>query len=71
MTCSWQQSGSRDSSLLTVANDTLKAEREDEEQTEKEKKIEADDPELLAQQRNWDEYKDTHRTGWGNRMNRS
>lgn len=71
MTCRWHQPESRDNSLQTLANDALKAEKEDEEQTEKEKKIEADDPELLAQQRNWDEYKDTHRTGWGNRMNRS
>lgn len=44
---------------------------EEQEQAEKEKKVETDDPELLAQQRNWDEYKDSHRTGWGNRANRS
>ncbi|CAG7824005.1 unnamed protein product [Allacma fusca] len=32
---------------------------------------EADDPERLQQLRNMDEYKDMHRRGWGNRMNRS
>ncbi|XP_060068043.1 immunoglobulin-binding protein 1-like [Ylistrum balloti] len=41
-------------------------EREDE---EKEKKIEADDPEDLQKARNWDEWKDEHRRGWGNRKN--
>ncbi len=25
----------------------------------------------LAKARRWDEYKDEHRRGWGNRMNRS
>lgn len=42
--------------------------REDE---AKELKIENDDPELLARQRNMDEYKDDHRRGYGNRHNRS
>ena len=32
---------------------------------------ETDDPERLQQLRNLDEYKDMHRRGWGNRMNRS
>lgn len=38
---------------------------------ENEEKVERDDPELLAQARAMDEYKDTHRRGWGNRANRS
>jgi len=32
---------------------------------------EDDNPENLQRQRNMDEFKDTHRRGWGNRMNRS
>lgn len=51
--------------------DGLKDQMAEQEAASKEEKIEADDPELLAQLRNKDEYKDTHRTGWGNRMNRS
>lgn len=38
---------------------------------EKEKKLESDDPELLERMRQMDEFKDEHRRGWGNRMNRS
>lgn len=58
--------------LQNVTNDDASAnEQEDVEAAEKEKKIEMDDPELLAQARAMDEYKDTHRRGWGNRANRS
>ncbi|OXA63809.1 Immunoglobulin-binding protein 1 [Folsomia candida] len=32
---------------------------------------ERDDPEELERKRNFDEYKDEHRRGWGNRFNRS
>ncbi|XP_017882569.1 immunoglobulin-binding protein 1 [Ceratina calcarata] len=38
---------------------------------QKESMIESDDPEMLKRLRNMDEYKDTHRRGWGNRANRS
>ncbi|XP_011503624.1 PREDICTED: immunoglobulin-binding protein 1 [Ceratosolen solmsi marchali] len=37
----------------------------------KEQQIEKDDSEILARARAMDEYKDTHRRGWGNRANRS
>lgn len=47
---------------------SLKAENEEE---EKEKLIEQDDEQLLEQMRQMDEFKDEHRRGWGNRMNRS
>lgn len=67
----WQPPSSQDQSLQNMANDDIKAKQKEEEEVEKEKKVEADDPEMLAQQRNWDDYKDSHRTGWGNRMNRS
>lgn len=43
----------------------------DKEDEEEEKKVEDDDPETLAKARAMDEYKDTHRRGWGNRANRS
>lgn len=49
---------------LAGANDEREAE-------EKEKKLENDDPELLERMRQMDEFKDEHRRGWGNRMNRS
>lgn len=45
--------------------------QEDPDKLEKERKIEEDSEEFLAQQRAMDEYKDTHRRGWGNRHNRS
>lgn len=44
---------------------------DEQEQIEKERLVEEDDPEELARQRNMDEYKDDHRRGWGNRHNRS
>lgn len=47
------------------------AEKEEQEAAEKERKIEQDDEEMLARARDMDEYKDTHRRGWGNRYNRS
>ncbi|KZC07447.1 PREDICTED: immunoglobulin-binding protein 1 [Dufourea novaeangliae] len=43
----------------------------DREDTKEEHLIETDDPERLEQLRAMDEYKDTHRRGWGNRANRS
>ena len=47
------------------------ANNEDSETVLKEKKEEKDDPEYLERLRAMDEYKDTHRRGWGNRANRS
>lgn len=44
---------------------------QDREDKEKEELVEKDDPETLARARAMDEYKDTHRRGWGNRANRS
>lgn len=49
----------------------LSGEDEEREAEEKEKKLEEDDPELLERMRQMDEFKDEHRRGWGNRMNRS
>jgi len=43
----------------------------EDEEAEREMKIERDDPKLLQETRDFDEYKDDHRRGWGNRMNRS
>lgn len=43
----------------------------EEEEAEKEVKVERDDSKLLKEARDWDEFKDDHRRGWGNRMNRS
>ncbi|KOC70786.1 Immunoglobulin-binding protein 1 [Habropoda laboriosa] len=44
---------------------------DEQEDIRKENAIEEDDPETLKQLRAMDEYKDTHRRGWGNRANRS
>ncbi|XP_049898710.1 immunoglobulin-binding protein 1 [Epinephelus moara] len=46
--------------------DTDAKEREEE---EKEKRAENDDEESLLKARNWDDWKDTHRRGYGNRQN--
>jgi immunoglobulin-binding protein 1 len=43
----------------------------EEEEADKEMKMERDDPKLLKDARDRDEFKDDHRRGWGNRMNRS
>ena len=45
--------------------------RRDAEEAEKDEKQERDDEQVLMQARAMDEYKDTHRRGWGNRHNRS
>ncbi|XP_066600920.1 immunoglobulin-binding protein 1-like [Prorops nasuta] len=45
--------------------------QEEMENEEKEEKVEKDDEELIQQMRAMDDYKDTHRRGWGNRANRS
>ncbi|KAM9356550.1 immunoglobulin-binding protein 1 [Symphorus nematophorus] len=51
---------------VAVDEDTDAQEREEE---EKEKKAERDDEESLMKARNWDDWKDTHRRGYGNRQN--
>ncbi|XP_053980902.1 immunoglobulin-binding protein 1 [Hylaeus volcanicus] len=55
--------------LQDVANS--EANDDDSEEIKKEKLIEDDDSDTLEQLRAMDEYKDTHRRGWGNRANRS
>lgn len=57
--------------LQDIATKEDIAEMEEQEAAEKEAKIEQDDEEMLARARNMDEFKDTHRRGWGNRYNRS
>lgn len=42
---------------------------EDAEEREKEENEEKDDEETLMKARNWDDWKDTHRRGYGNRHN--
>ncbi|XP_066980821.1 immunoglobulin-binding protein 1b [Macrobrachium rosenbergii] len=46
-------------------------EEEEKEEAEKEEAEERDDPEKLARERERDEWRDTHRRGWGNTYNRS
>ncbi|KAJ8932192.1 hypothetical protein NQ314_014855 [Rhamnusium bicolor] len=45
--------------------------QDEKEEEDKEKLMEEDDDEYIARMRAKDEYKDDHRRGWGNRMNRS
>lgn len=43
----------------------------EDDEIKEEMQVENDDPDYLEKMRNQDEYKDDHRRGWGNRMNRS
>ncbi|EEB16460.1 Type 2A phosphatase-associated protein, putative [Pediculus humanus corporis] len=45
--------------------------QEETEKIQKENEIETDDPTYLDKTRRMDEFKDTHKRGWGNRMNKS
>jgi len=54
-----------------VDNPDAEQEQLDAEEKEKEDKEENDDEETLRKAREWDEWKDDHRRGWGNRENRS
>ncbi|KAJ4449255.1 hypothetical protein ANN_00652 [Periplaneta americana] len=58
-------------SLLDMASMRNQDQLREKEEIEKEAKIESDDPKTLQEAREWDEFKDEHRRGWGNRMNRS
>ncbi|KAM7417022.1 hypothetical protein PAMA_016912 [Pampus argenteus] len=53
-------------SRVTIEEDSNATDREEE---EKEKKAENEDEEALLKSRNWDDWKDTHRRGYGNRHN--
>ncbi|KAL3280701.1 hypothetical protein HHI36_003938 [Cryptolaemus montrouzieri] len=58
--------------LQEAAISGLSLNDEKEKETEEiEVKVEADDEQHLKMQRDKDEFKDDHRTGWGNRSNRS
>ncbi|XP_076246707.1 immunoglobulin binding protein Tap42 [Calliopsis andreniformis] len=69
----WPDSSQRNQVNSKCLQDIANSGIDDEEQEEiqKEKLIDEDDPEMLRQLRAKDEYKDTHRRGWGNRANRS
>lgn len=51
---------------VPVEEDSAAEERQEE---ENEKKAEKDDEATLMKARNWDDWKDTHRRGYGNRHN--
>ncbi|KAL3835943.1 hypothetical protein ACJMK2_021404 [Sinanodonta woodiana] len=56
--------------MQDIAADPEKHAKElEKEDLEKEEKREKDDPELLRGARAWDDWKDDHRRGWGNRKN--
>ncbi|XP_064095402.1 immunoglobulin-binding protein 1-like [Macrobrachium nipponense] len=58
--------------IVQVKNpEKIKEEEKKEEKAEKEEAEERDDPEKLARERERDEWRDTHRRGWGNTYNRS
>jgi len=50
-------------------NAELAALQKEEEERQREEKEETDDSEELARKRNWDDWKDDHRRGEGNRKN--
>lgn len=47
----------------------VRKDQEEREQMEKERKDEEDDDDEMTKKREWDEWKDDHRRGWGNRQN--
>ena len=51
---------------VAVEEDTDATDREEE---EREKRVENDEEESLQKARNWDDWKDGHRRGYGNRQN--
>lgn len=57
--------------LQEAAAAGLSVDQEEKEKEETEKLVEQDDDEQIARMRSKDEFKDEHRRGWGNRMNRS
>ncbi|OWF43026.1 immunoglobulin-binding protein 1-like [Mizuhopecten yessoensis] len=65
----FQPPGAGDSMQNIAAGPDKDNEDREKEAEEKENKIETDDPEELQKARNWDEWKDEHRKGWGNRQN--
>lgn len=70
----WPDPSQRNKINNTCLQDIAKNEsntEQDKEDEDKEKMIEQDDEESLNRARAMDEYKDTHRRGWGNRYNRS
>ncbi|KAK9505606.1 hypothetical protein O3M35_009618 [Rhynocoris fuscipes] len=58
--------------LQDLASQSVSRQDEHDKEKEQEEHLEeVDDPELLARKRAMDDYKDTHKRGWGNRYNRS
>lgn len=49
--------------LQTTSNKTNNIEEDQDDDTD-------DDDESIQKAREWDDWKDTHKRGWGNRMNR-
>ncbi|KAB5515393.1 hypothetical protein PHYPO_G00249830 [Pangasianodon hypophthalmus] len=52
-----------------IPQSTVDVDAEEREKEEKERKEEEDDEEALQKARDWDNWKDTHRRGYGNRQN--
>nr|XP_046162789.1 immunoglobulin-binding protein 1 isoform X2 [Oncorhynchus gorbuscha] len=52
-----------------IPRSTEDVDAEEREQEEKEKRVENDDKEALQKARDWDNWKDTHQRGYGNRKN--
>ncbi|XP_072396672.1 immunoglobulin-binding protein 1 [Diabrotica undecimpunctata] len=58
-------------SLQDAATSGVSPNQEERDKEENEKLVEEDNEEYIARMRAKDEFKDDHRRGWGNRMNRS
>lgn len=52
-----------------IPRSTVDGDAEEDERAERERKEENDDEEALQKARDWDDWKDTHRRGYGNRKN--
>jgi immunoglobulin-binding protein 1 len=56
--------------LSKEERDKMEDRQREKEAAEKERKEEAEDVDALRQARNWDDWKDDHRRGWGNTQNK-
>ncbi|XP_074597494.1 immunoglobulin binding protein Tap42 [Brevipalpus obovatus] len=63
--------GQVNSLMEWAKNPDLKRQQEEEDDEQKEKEAEKEDHESLRKAREWDEFKDENKRGWGNRHNRS
>ncbi|KAI5749696.1 hypothetical protein M8J76_009397 [Diaphorina citri] len=67
----WQPPSESNTRCLQTSTPEMEMQQKEKEDEEKERKEEEDDEEELARKRAMDEFKDTHKRGYGNTYNRS